>query len=267
MSDRASVPVLWHLKPSHYNEKARWALDHKAVPHARRAVTPGTQERVARKLTGETTLPVLELDGGAIGDSTRIIEALEERHPDPPLYPADPQERERALTLEDFFDEELGPYCRRLVVAHVLPDPKLFLGVFMPDLGPVRRRALVAAFGAIRPRLEARFAIDSDSIDRAFTKLRKAGERFRAEVGPSGHLVGDGFSVADLTLAALVSPVVAPEQFPYAQPQRDHPRLAPLRDALDESGLAAWARATYARHRPPSAEIGAQDRHAAVTAR
>ena len=35
------APLLWHLKVSHYNEKARWALDYKGVPHVRRAVDAG----------------------------------------------------------------------------------------------------------------------------------------------------------------------------------------------------------------------------------
>ena len=58
---------------------------------------------------------MLELDGRCIGDSTSIIAGLEERYPEPALYPADPGERRRALELEEFFDEELGPYIRRLV--------------------------------------------------------------------------------------------------------------------------------------------------------
>jgi len=31
-------PVLWHFPISHYNEKARWALDWKGIPHLRRAL-------------------------------------------------------------------------------------------------------------------------------------------------------------------------------------------------------------------------------------
>ena len=35
-------PVLWQFRFSHFNEKARWALDWKGIPHVRRAllVTP-----------------------------------------------------------------------------------------------------------------------------------------------------------------------------------------------------------------------------------
>ena len=48
---RREPPVLWHLKVSHYNEKARWALDYKRVPHVRRALMPGLHRRKARRLS------------------------------------------------------------------------------------------------------------------------------------------------------------------------------------------------------------------------
>src|SRR3954454_18562690 len=121
-------PVLWHLKVSHYNEKARWALDYKRLPHVRRAAVPGRHARIAQGLGAGRTFPVLELDGDVLGDSTVIIEALERRYPEPPLYPDDPAERRRALAIGDFFDEELGPSLRLLVLEHMLPDPPLLLG-------------------------------------------------------------------------------------------------------------------------------------------
>jgi glutathione S-transferase len=256
------VPVLWHLKVSHYSEKARWALDFKGVEHRRRAALPGRHARIARRLWGGTTFPVLVADGEAIGDSTRIIAALERRHPERPLYPEDLAAREHALALEDLFDEQLGPHARLLVVHHELPDAGLFLGTFVGDLRGPRRLAARAAMPAMRPRLRARFDIDDSSVALAFDRLRAAGARFAAAVGPTGYLVGDAFTVADLTLAALLAPVVAPAEFPYPQPQRDHPRLAPVREALAGSGLLDWTREMYARHRltrsrPASGRSGA----------
>jgi glutathione S-transferase len=257
VGENGETPVLWHLKVSNYNEKARWALDYKGVPHIRRAAVPGGHAKVARRLSGESTFPVLVLDGEAIGDSTRIIEALERGWPQPPLYPSDPAQRQRALELEDFFDEELGAYARLLALHCMLPDPELMLGAFTPDLQGGRRVAARAMYPLIRRRVTADFAIDEDSVALAEGKCRAACERFRAELGSGGYLVGDRFSVADLTFAALVAPLVAPEQFPYPQPQRGHPRLAGVRDLLEEHGAGEWTRAMYARHRGRSAEISA----------
>jgi glutathione S-transferase len=254
-SDGAKLPVLWHLKVSHYNEKARWALDYKRVPHVRRAATPGRHARIARSLGAGQTFPVLQLDGEILGDSTLIIHALERRYPDPPLYPADPADARRALEIEDFFDEEFGPYLRLLVLEHMLPDAQLLLGAFAPDLSARRRLVARALHPLTRRKIAADFGIDRSGVERAWSKCRLAGERFAAGLQPNGYLVGDRFTVADLTVAALVSPVVAPEQFPYPQPQRDHPRLADLRQMIDDWGALKWARGIYARHRPPSTEI------------
>src|SRR5687767_10132356 len=109
-----STPILWHLDISHFNEKARWALDYKNVPHVLNAITPGFQEFRARRMRAGRTTPILEIDGQAIGDSTAIIAEIERRWPDPPLYPSDPDERRQALAIEDWFDE-LGHDLRRVV--------------------------------------------------------------------------------------------------------------------------------------------------------
>lgn len=251
-----SPPVLWHLKVSHYNEKARWALDHKRLPHLRRAAVPGRHARIARGLGGGRTFPVLELDGEVLGDSTLIIASLERRCPEPPLYPDDGAERARALEMEEFFDEELGPYLRLLVLERMLPDPGLLLGAFAPDLSARRRFAARLAYPLIRRGITRDFGIDGPGVERAWSRVRLAGERFAAEVQPSGYLVGDDFSVADLTVAALLSPAVAPAEFPYPQPQREHPRLADLRRLLDGYGAVEWTRWIYAHHRPRSMELG-----------
>ena len=254
----SGLPVLWHLKVSPYNEKARWALDYKRILHVRRAETPGRHAKIAKRLAGNRTFPVLELDGEVLGDSTLIIEALERRQPEPPLYPSDPEERRRALEIEDFFDEEVGPYERRLVLHHMLPDPQLLLAAFAPDLGRIRRSVARAMYPQVRRRIVADFGIDDAAIERAWQKLRGGAERFAAELQPNGCLVGEGFTVADLSVASILAPVVAPQQFPYPQPQRGHPVFADLRATLDEYGALEWTRKVYARHRPRSAEVASR---------
>jgi len=250
-----NAPLLWHLKVSNYNEKARWALDYKRIAHRRRAAVPGKHRAIAEGLTGASTFPILVLGGQAIGDSTRIIQVLERRYPDPPLYPPDPAQRQRALVLEDFFDEHLGPYARLLFLHYALPDAKLMLGAFVPDLDGVRLALTRVTFPLLRRRVRSGFAINAKSVAEAHEHVERAGARFRAELQPSGYLAGDAFTVADLTLAALIAPLVAPPEFPYPQPQREHPRMATLRSALAREGLLDWTRAMYAQHRGRSAEI------------
>ena len=104
------TPVLWHIPFSHYSEKARWALDYKGIAHRRRVLGSDYLIKVWRA-TGQGKLPVLWLDGRAIADSTRIIAALEEHYPEPPLYPRESAARQRALALED---DRSGRHCARL---------------------------------------------------------------------------------------------------------------------------------------------------------
>src|SRR5215813_2136203 len=115
MAAANGVPILWQFRASHFNEKARWALDWKRIGHERRSLLPGPHVPVVLWLTGQRSVPVLQLDGDTVADSTRIIAELERRHPAPPLYPTDAAARRRALELEEYFDDEIGVHVRRAV--------------------------------------------------------------------------------------------------------------------------------------------------------
>jgi glutathione S-transferase len=55
-------------------------------------------------------VPVLEEDGYVLPESAVIDEYLEERYPEPPLWPADPGERALGRLLVHRFDELSRPY-------------------------------------------------------------------------------------------------------------------------------------------------------------
>ena len=252
------TPVLWHLEISHYNEKARWALDYKGVAHVRRAVTPGLQELTARRLRAGRTVPVLEMNGRAIGDSTKIIEEIERRWPQPPLYPADREERSRALDLEDYFDEQCGPDARRVLFNDNLAEPETFLAMFY---GADRRRiGLLETLTPLFSRLvKWRFQIRPETVEESREKLRTAFDKLEADVGPSGYLVGDSFTVADLTAASILGLIVVPPEFPYikAHPDERTAQFRRFRDSLKDRPGYKWVEEMYSRHRGTSAAVAA----------
>jgi glutathione S-transferase len=49
-------------------------------------------------------VPVLEDDGAIVADSTAILEHLERRFPEPPLYPAEPARRVELRIFVDWFN-------------------------------------------------------------------------------------------------------------------------------------------------------------------
>jgi glutathione S-transferase len=237
--------VLWHITFSNYNEKARWALDYKRVRHARREAPPGLHPLWARRLGGGRTFPLLAIDGETIGDSTLIVEALERRHPDPPLYPADPAQRARALALEDDFDEVLGQDVRRVAMDAVRRDPDIAAAAILPHGGELRRRALGLALRPAGIGVRRYYDVDPATVQRAWARIGSALERFHEQLQPSGYLVGDRFSVADLTFAALVGAAIVPAGYPHPEVRG----VAELRALVAEHGVLAWIEEMYARHR------------------
>ncbi len=245
------LPVLWQLELSHYNEKVRWALDLKRIPHVRRALLPGVHLFVARRLTAgaiETT-PVLTLDGRSVGDSTAIIAALEERWPEPSLYPQDPAERRRALELEEYFDEELGPHIRRAIYFELLARPELLVPLMVRGQRRPVALLLRLMFPIMSALMRRRFTVTEsaarDSRERAVAVM----DRIERELGPSGYLVGDSFTVADLTAASLLYPVVRPPEFPYPTVSNPPGEIGEYLDTLARRPAGRWVSEMYVRHR------------------
>lgn len=255
-------PVLWHIKVSNFNEKARWALDYKGIPHYRRAPLPIAHALIALALTRRVaTFPVLRLGGRTIGDSTRIVAALEDYAPDPPLYPADPVQRQRALELEEFFDENLGPDVRRAVFWHLLREPDRMLARADELTTPRQGRILAATIPAVREVLSWRYRINDQSAAQSLLKVHAAMTFIEDTLDGREYLVGDWFTIADLTAAALLGPLLGPPQFPTRVPDDALPEeLAVVRTELQELPAGQWVLRTYQRHRPPSAEIGVHAR-------
>ncbi|HZA59182.1 MAG TPA: glutathione S-transferase family protein [Solirubrobacterales bacterium] len=56
-------------------------------------------------VSGQSLVPVIDDDGHVVSDSTRIVGYLEERYPDPPLYPSDPARRAETEIFIDWFNE------------------------------------------------------------------------------------------------------------------------------------------------------------------
>ncbi len=253
-------PTLWQLDISHFSEKARWALAHKGVKHRRRSPLPGSHMVVALVLTRgqENTLPILRLDGRTIGDSTAVIAALEQRFPDPPLYPADPEQRRRALELEDFFDEELGPYARLLPFHELVNEPAIFAEVASAAVpGPLGRAKGPIGLYA-RTYTSLRFGVrDKAAAQTAREKIVAAMDRLDAELEASGgeYLVGEEFSVADLTAASLFYPVVGPEGGPLPPDVPTPPALERFRDGLRDRPGFAWVEEMFRRHRRPARPV------------
>jgi glutathione S-transferase len=245
---------LWQFRFSHYNEKARWALDFKGWPHRRRTLVPGLHVATMIRKTGQPKTPVLFVDDEVIADSSAIIAWLEREQPEPALYPDDPEQRRRALDLEEWLDEEAGPRIRRLVYHHLMGEPRCCERFSTAGARP-RTKAVFRGLGPVlRPIMRWNMKIDAERVAEADAMLDSIFDRVDAEIGPSGFLVGERFGVADLTAASILANLVHPESYPY--PWTTAPRsFEALQRRYADHPTTEWVRRIYDEHRSPSAEV------------
>jgi glutathione S-transferase len=84
-------------------ERVALALAHKGIPVEYIDVDDGDRSPVV-EISGQELVPVL-VDGDLVlSDSPVILEYLEERHPEPPLYPADESRRAEVRIFVDWFN-------------------------------------------------------------------------------------------------------------------------------------------------------------------
>jgi glutathione S-transferase len=239
---------LWQFRVSMYPEKVRWALDYKGLPHIRHSLMPGPHAAQMLLIAGQKQMPVLRHGETLVKGSASVIDYLEQRYPDPALYPADPELRRRAIELQTWFDE-IGSSIRRAFFHEFLSETQYAANLFSQGYPESVRTLYRAAFPMTRAIMKLDMKITKKGAADGYRRTREALDYVANHQGAQGYLVGEQFSVADLTAAVVLnSVVVLPEQwmaFPSPLPQgverwfqhwADHPS-------------ASWIREMYTRHR------------------
>lgn len=212
---------LYTFAISHFAEKARWALDYKGVDYAERVLLPGSHLFVVRRIAPKTSVPVLRDGERVIQGSGEIIDYADEKWPARLLTPKGARERAEALELERWLDAEFGTTIRRFVYFHVLENREVVTRLFT-QRGPAWGRAFYGAmFPVVRFGIRRMYAIEPDAAARDEKRLDAGLERLEALLDGKRFLVGDAFTRADLTLAALVAPLVGPPEHPTEWPPSD----------------------------------------------
>lgn len=208
---------------SHYCEKARWALERAELPYREERHVQGVHQLAARRAGGGLTVPVLVTPDGAIGESSEILEWVDQRlEPERRLFPAEPAERRGVQALCRRLDEQLGPSARRLMYVHMFPQRRLMLRFNNEGVPPWEDRAIRWGWPVIKRFAEKVLAItpgveveDERVVWREFDHI--------AELLADGrpYLCGERFSAADLTFAALSAAVIVPADYgtPLPQPE------------------------------------------------
>jgi glutathione S-transferase len=105
--------------------------------------------------------------------------------------------------------------------------------------------------------MRRRFDISASAAENSRAKIVAAMDRLEREISTSGYLVGECFTVADLSAAALFYPVPRPAGFPYAMVADDDlpDSWREFLDSLARRPGGRWVAQIYRRHRGSSAEL------------
>lgn len=107
---------LYVLPASHPAFTARLMLEHKGIDYKRTDLMPVISKLVLRAVGFPgVTVPALKIDGRRVQGSRQISRELDRLVPEPPLFPADPEERAAVEEAERWGEEVLQPPMRQIL--------------------------------------------------------------------------------------------------------------------------------------------------------
>jgi glutathione S-transferase len=219
---RVCVYTLYVIPGSHACRAAMLMLDHKRVRYRISATVTGLHPVVARlhgfDAGGQTrtaggrrpiglrlgdllgTVPGLACGRERISTNHAIARFLDDRHPEPPLFPADPEQRSLVEEAERWANDTLQMNARRVVGPAVLRDPDGFSRSSADGrLGPLLYRHRVARRLLI-PRLGPMFATSQATEPALLAELPSTLDRIDAWIA-DGVLAGPQLNAADFMVA------------------------------------------------------------------
>jgi len=241
------VITLYQFPISHFCEKVRWALDYKGLDYTCKNFLLGPHIKQAKRISGRTTVPILQHNDKIIRDSGRIITYLDEVFPDKCLTPTDNTFKQEALEWEKYLDKEVGVHLRRYVYSILLDYPELVIPFFThhgPWYGPLFYRF---AFPTIRQKIISYLDITQQTAKLSQEHLELAIGKIADQLHGRKFLVGTGFSRADLTAAALLAPLIKPAKYGLDWPDKLPDELESF-IANQNKGLQ-WVREMYNEYR------------------
>src|SRR5262250_2017325 len=169
---------------SPYARKVRIALYEKGVPFERIRALHGDCNRTDfLHVNPRAEVPAIVHDGFALYDSTIICEYLEDRYPEPALYPREPQARATCRLLEDLADTQLDATLYAIAII------EMGRGEQRPDMREAVARDLNRIYSQLEAALDDRpFLCGAYSLaDIAIVPHVMAGSFLGFPVDPSQH--------------------------------------------------------------------------------
>lgn len=206
------------IGPSHYCEKARWALDLAGFSYTDDPHAPFFHVPYVKLAGGKSSTPILKTPNGVLTDSTDILQWIQDQQASKwRPYPEDNNAKIREL--EDEFDEVLGPHTRRLAYHHLLPNRELALQTIGGKNPNFEIKVINALYDQCVNVMRKGMRIDDEGAARSIVKVDEVFERVAQRISDGReYLMNDTLTAADVTFAALAAPLLLPEKYSWPLP-------------------------------------------------
>lgn len=165
--------IVYGVPLSPFVRKVLLTLDRKKIDYTNIPVTPMEPPEDFLAFSPLGKIPALRDDQLAISDSSVICEYLEDRYPDPPVYPHNPVEHARARWIEEYCDTKLAE----------VTGPPLF-------------------FERVIKRLLLEHEPDEERVQRNLNETLPPVLTYLESQVPDDHFFNGGLSVADFAVGS-----------------------------------------------------------------
>ena len=208
------------IPPSHYCEKARWALRLAQIDFVEEAHPPLFHIPAVKKAGGLRSTPTLVCSEGTFSDSSHILEWIHGL----PVSKWKPYGKQVELQQdikewEQLSGNELGSHTRRSALYYLFQHPKSILLPALIDRAPISEQKWMSRlYPMIKVFMKKSMRIDDEGARRSKVKVSRCFDRvieqFNAQKERGeGYLVAKTMSAADLSFASLAAPVVLPDEY------------------------------------------------------
>ena len=238
---------------SHYCEKARWALDHKGVAFKSVVIMPGLHMITVRRFAPGTSVPVLLNGDEVVQGSSEIIHYLEQKYPARSLTPADETERRECLEIEHSMDKKLGVNIRRILYQGLLAHPDFVRYCFTYPMPWMKQLVFRLFYPILRSKIHQTYVISEARVEQARREFAAAMDEIGRKLEQKRYLVGEKFSRADMSVAAMLSFLAMPPEHPFPWIEIPDPKTRSFYAEYRDHPVTVWVRKIYQDHRVQAA--------------
>jgi glutathione S-transferase len=241
--------TLYTINMSHYSEKIRWLLDYEKIDYQEEALTPFVHAlpMLKKGKRKRTTVPVIQQGDKCVQDSPRIVDWLSKEYGPLKTLPADLQNE--VLEVQKRFDI-IGKPVARYLYQTGFSHPELIKNIWTQFAKPWENQVVRLLYPVIKTLFKSKLRINERDVAKAEQKIELQIKWLEQQLSDGRQfLVGDTFTVADITAASILAPLACPLEHPIYGTKDFSDKIAGPAKKWNNSPALEWVRTIYTQNR------------------